>query len=81
MRRIALAALLLLASAGGACADLFNAPEWYRRIEGLTRSLIGPAAPDHDVITPPGNIDPKMALTPPMLGTMRIIPPPGPSGR
>ena len=76
MCRVVLAALVLLASVAAARAELFDARDWYRRIEAFTRSLVEPARPDQDVIAPPGNIDPKMAIIPTTRGAMRIIPPP-----
>ncbi len=88
MRQIGPAAILLVAvSTGGAHAELFDAPDWCRRVEALAQSLIGGRLADREIvkppiITPPGNIDPQMALVPPEpRGTERIIIPPGETGR
>jgi len=83
MYRIGFAALALAAiSAGVAHADALDARDLYRRAEAVVQSLAGalaggPAA-DREVIAPPGNIDPQMALSPPQpRGAMRVITPPG----
>lgn len=83
MYRIASAAVGLAAiSAGVAHAEALDARDLYHRAEALVQSLIGEHAADHEVIAPPENIDPKMALLPPLPpGAMRIITPPGSSGR
>lgn len=84
MRASGLAAIMLLAICTGAArAEPFDAQDLVRRAEALAQSLIGRSAADREVIAPPANIDPKMALVPPRpRGTMQIITPPGsPGGR
>ena len=78
MRLALLAALVLVAvSSGAAGAQWVDAPDWYHRLAAAARSLIGASPPDHEVIPPPGNIDPKMVLTPPLpSGRMPVIVPP-----
>lgn len=76
MYRIGLAALALAAVAvGRAEAAALDVHDLYRKAEALVQSLFKPAAADHDVVKPPGNIDPKMALAPPEGGTIRLIEP------
>jgi hypothetical protein len=82
MSRIGLAAIVLVAvTAGDAQAEAPDAQDLYRRVEALVQSLagalIGGSAPDREVITPPGDTDPRMAVVPPSSGTMRTIAPPG----
>ena len=79
MRHIALAAMLLIAgSAGPATAKVCDSRNWYRRVHSWVQSLVAGQMTDREVIAPPANIDPKMALVPPgPHGAMRIIPPPG----
>ena len=83
MRRSWFAAIAIVAvSAGAAHAELFDAPDWYGRAKAFVRSLTGERVADHEVIEPPGNIDPKMAVVPPqMRAPMPIIKPPGDAGR
>ncbi len=83
MRGTGFAAIVLLTlAAGSAHAESFDARDSYRRVEALVQSLIGGHRADREVIAPPGNIDPRMALAPPQPpGTMRIITPPGDAGR
>jgi hypothetical protein len=87
LRQTGLAAILFVAlSAGAAEAELFcapdQAPDWCRRVEALAQSLIGERRADHEMIKPPGNIDPQMALVPRQpRGTAGIIIPPGEPGR
>jgi hypothetical protein len=79
MRAVGPAALLLLAavSIGAAHAEPNDAPDWSQRMERAVHSLLaGNNAPDPEVIAPPGNTDPKMALVPPPSGTLRLIVPP-----
>ena len=79
MRCVALAATLLVAvSAGPATAKICDGPNWYRRVQSWVQLLAAGQMTDREVIAPPPNIDPKMALAPPgPHGAMRIIPPPG----
>lgn len=88
MRQTGLAAILVVAvSTGVAHAELFDAPDWCRRVEALAQSLIGGRLADQEIVTPPiikppGNIDPQMALVPRQpRGAARIIIPPGEPGR
>jgi hypothetical protein len=66
-------------SNGAAHAEAFAPGEWVRQGEALLRSLVGGfSAGDPEVIAPPANVDPKMALVPPgPQPPMRIIVPPG----
>lgn len=85
MRPTALAAASIVLGAlpiGMAYAEHPLAGDWWRRAGALVQSLAGPAwAADPEIIAPPGNIDPNMALVPPRQGTMRIIVPPAGVGR
>jgi hypothetical protein len=67
---------MMVVSAGAARAESLDVSDWYRQIEALVQSLIGEQPADHEIITPPGNIDPQMALVPPSDGRMRVIVPP-----
>jgi hypothetical protein len=91
MRGVGFATIVLVAvSAGAAHAGSFDTPDWvrdwHRRVEALAHSLsqsmTGGFLADHEIIKPPGNIDPKMVLVPrhPMA-PMRTIIPPGQTGR
>ena len=80
MRRIGLAALALLAASGSVQAKEFDADRAYRRMERLMQSWLAPKG-GHEIIAPPGDIDPRMAIKPPRQGTMRVITPPGDAGR
>jgi hypothetical protein len=80
MRATGLGAIVLLAISAGA-AQAEEAPDWYRRVEALVQSLIGEGMPDREIVRPPDNIDPQMALVPPPVGSARIIIPPGNPGR
>jgi hypothetical protein len=76
MYRIGLAAIVLVALAGGhAEAKAFDVHDLYRKAEALVQSLFKPAPADHEVIKPPDDIDPRMALAPPAGGTMRLVEP------
>jgi hypothetical protein len=61
---------------GLAAAEDLDAPAIMRRAEALVQSLIGNPPADHEVIRPPGDIDPKMALAPPGGGTLQLVVPP-----
>lgn len=74
---IALGAL----SIDAAHAERLDAADWFRRAEALVQALVGAARDDREIIAPPSDLDPKMALVPPLHGTMRIIVPPGEAGR
>ena len=77
MHRIGLAAIVLVAVSGGAAhGHTLTAQDLYRRAEALAHSLIGGPAADRDVIAPPADIDPQMAVAPPPGGRERIINPP-----
>ncbi len=78
MRHLRNAAIVLAATvcAGGARAEPLDAKDLVRRAEAFVQSLIGGPPPDHDIIRPPGDIDPKMALVPPAGGTLRLLVPP-----
>jgi hypothetical protein len=78
MYRIAFAVIALAAvSASQARAEMLDPRDLYQRAEALVQSLIGGRAADPEMITPPGNIDPRMALLPPRPpGTLRLIAPP-----
>ena len=74
--------MLVAVTAGAAHAGSTDgsdwARDWSRRVEALARSLTGERASDREIIRPPGNIDPKMAVAPPQpYGRMRMITPPG----
>ena len=75
MVRIGIAAAVLVAIAGTARAEAFDLAAVYRRAEAVVQSLFGPPPADPDIIKPPGNIDPKMALMPPAGGRMRLLEP------
>jgi hypothetical protein len=76
MYRVAVAAVVLIAVAGGrAQAESFDVHDLYRTAAALVQSLFKQAPADREIIEPPGNIDPKMALAPPGGGTMRLIEP------
>jgi hypothetical protein len=82
MRATGFAAIMLVAvSAGMAHAERGDpdwAWDWSRQIEALARSLAGERAADREIIRPPANIDPKMAVGPRYdQGRMRTIVPPG----
>jgi len=79
LRAIALAAAVFVLAGGGASADPFAPGEWVRQGEALLRSLAsGFSGGDPEVIAPPGNVDPKMALVPSApQAPMRVIAPPG----
>jgi len=83
MRSPRFAAIVLLAlAAASARAEPFDGRDTYRRVERLLQSLVGWPPADREIIAPPGNIDPRMALTPPQpRGTMRVITPRGETGR
>jgi hypothetical protein len=71
---ITLSALLFV---GNAHADSAALPDWYRQARAAVQSLLGQERrPDTEVIAPPANLDPKMALVPPGSATMRVIAPP-----
>jgi len=78
MYGIGFAAIVLVAAvfSGGAHTEALDARDLYRRTEALVQSLIGGRPADHEIIKPPGNMDPQMALVPPAGGTMRMIAPP-----
>ncbi len=79
MRAIALAAFVLAAAAaaGAAQAESLCPYDWCRHVEALVGRLLDKKPTGHDIIAPPANIDPKMALVPPRPGgTMRMIVPP-----
>lgn len=80
---LAAAAVIVLCSpAASARADCLGVSDALHRVEATVQSLIaGQPKADHDVIAPPGDVDPKMALAPPQAGIMRIIPPPSAAGR
>jgi hypothetical protein len=72
-----IAVAIFLTPVADARADGFDLGDLYRRTEALVQSLLAPGQDHRQVITPPANIDPKMALKPPSTaGTMRIIRPP-----
>jgi hypothetical protein len=76
MSRIGFAAIVLgCIACGRAEAEPFDMGDLYRKAEVLVRSLLAAPPSDHEVIKPPGNVDPKMALVPPSDGTMRLIEP------
>ena len=79
MYGIGFAAIVLVAAvvSGGAHAEALDARDLYRRAEALVQSLIGDRPVDRNMIKPPGNVDPQMALVPPQGGMMRMIAPPG----
>ena len=90
MRATGFAAILLVVvSAGAADAELFDAPgsvpDWSRRVEAMVHSLAealtGGRAGDNDIVKPPANIDPKMAVMPGQLPDPMPIIPPGETGR
>jgi len=76
MYRIGPAAMVLTVLFSG-CADAerLGVLDLYRRAEALAHSLFGAPAADEDVIKPPANVDPRMALAPPAGGRMRLIEP------
>ena len=76
MRSIALAAIALVVSHGGAQAKTFCLGNLGRQASALAQSLLhGAEAPDEDVIAPRSDIDPQMAVAPPRSGRMRVITP------
>lgn len=76
MYRIGLATIVLVALAGGrAEAEAFDVHDLYRQAAALVQSLFEPAPADQEVVKPPGNIDPQMALAPPGGGAMRLLEP------
>jgi hypothetical protein len=76
MYRIGMAAIVLVALAGGrADAETFDVHDLYRKAEALAQSLFRPGPADREVIKPSGSIDPRMALAPPPGGTMRLVEP------
>ena len=78
MRQLRNAAIVLAASfcIGSANAQTLDATELVRRGEAFVQSLIGGPPVDQEIIRPPGDIDPKMALAPPAGGTLRQLAPP-----
>ena len=79
MRSTAVAAALIALSAlsmGVARAEGFDIRDWRRQAEALVQSLLDGRRTDREIIVPPANVDPKMALVPSPQGTMRIIVPP-----
>lgn len=84
MRTAVIGAIVLLGiSAAPASAEKPASPPWYGKAEAVLRSLLAkPGRPDGDVIAPPGNIDPQMAVVPPgPRGAMPVIRPREPSER
>jgi hypothetical protein len=87
MRSVAATAIVIAAmSAGGGAAQAFDLGQWCRQADAWVgawvHGLIEPRTADDEIIRPPRNIDPRMALAPPQSGgTLRIIPPPGSPGR
>ena len=79
MRAIAAAAIALAAlSSGGAHAASCDPGEWLRQGAALLRALVERPAAGPEVIVPPANVDPKMAVVPPgPPPPMRIFVPPG----
>ena len=75
-----MATALILAgmSAGPADAATWCAQPWCREVEAVVQRWLGrPVNPDNDIIAPPADIDPQMALAPPQpRGMLRIIRPP-----
>jgi len=79
MYGIGFAAIVLVAAVFPGCvhAEALDMGDLYRRAEALVQSLIGGRPANHEIIKPPGNVDPQMALVPPQGGMMRMIAPPG----
>ena len=82
MRTLMSALVIAAVTANAARAEICDPQQLWHRAETLVQRLIG-AAPrsDRGLITPPPDIDPKMALVPPSGGRLRVIPPPDPRGR
>lgn len=83
MRSTAVAATSLalgVLSMNVAQAEGLDVRDWRRQAEALVQSLIDRGRADREVIVPPVNIDPKMALVPSQQGRMRIIVPPTEAG-
>jgi hypothetical protein len=60
---------------GDARAESVDFRDVLRRTEALVQSIFAPTG--REVISPPGDVDPRMAFEPPLPpGTMRVIPPP-----
>jgi hypothetical protein len=78
MRAAGLAAMVLsLLSEGAAPANALDISGWRQEATAWVHSLLGERPTDREIIAPPDQIDPKMALAPPQPGgTMRVITPP-----
>jgi hypothetical protein len=78
MRRIGLAAIMLVASIfpGSGHADALRLCDLYQRAEALVQMLIAGSPAGRDIIKPPASPDRKMALVPPSGGTLGLIVPP-----
>ncbi|HKS90235.1 MAG TPA: hypothetical protein VJR70_12405 [Stellaceae bacterium] len=75
MRGASLAAILLIMTAGSAEASSLDGTDWLRHARAWVQTLLAAPPADRDVIAPPGNIDPQMAVAPPAFGALRIIRP------
>lgn len=77
MRNALIPAVLLLAvSATDTRADSIDPRDWYSKVQSLARSLLQPHRSNREVITPPQDMDSKMALVPPAAGPrMPVIAP------
>jgi hypothetical protein len=78
MRAAGLAAIVLsLLAEGAAPADARDISGWRQEAAAWVHALLGERPADREIIAPPDQIDPKMALAPPQPGgTMRVITPP-----
>jgi hypothetical protein len=68
-------AIMMAGWAGAAKAEALDVHSLYRKAEAMVQSLFKPALADREVLKPPADIDPKMALAPPGGGTLRLIEP------
>jgi hypothetical protein len=76
MRKLLLAAALVIAASASARAEAPDWRDWYRKALSMAQSLVQPRRPDRDVITAPSDLDRQMALIPPASGPrMPIIRP------
>ncbi len=83
MRSTAVAAASIalgVLSIGAAHAHDLSAGDWCRRLAALVQSLAGTERVADEIVAPPRDIDPGMAVVPPRQGTMRVVVPPGAQG-
>ncbi|MBV9824322.1 MAG: hypothetical protein JO001_01370 [Alphaproteobacteria bacterium] len=72
MHRLPLALAMSITAATPVRADILDLHRLYDRASTFVSSLIG-AAPDREIIAPPGNTDGRMIVTPRATGPIRNI--------